>query len=359
MSSLHSVIKKKKKKVPSEGGSLASAPSYLAGVIEKLRKHPEYKGKCFEELRDKAIQLTDVNELQADFSHLTHEKFELFSEEMLDEADATLEHRQEIIEAQTRAVKRLCPIPVKLLLRELQDTVPRFITRFSRLFALKYGPLHAAIQVGDVLLEWDDSSLVIPDRCSLPDPVFQTDINRGTTAVQEIMELQPQIATAVGHMDYNQQIELLFDITASQEKMINKIKDVIVKYNKLYSYHVILRNCQAFVEDVMKEIGVQDVLKVTTGKLKEYFNFLTRNKSDSVPSVFKDHEELDKYVQDTDLSGLTQHDKEYLLCLYFHFHQQAMKVDKDPNEECRVKDCCMEKIEKELEGSNMLLENYK
>ena len=345
------VLKKKK-----EG---ASDPSYLTGVIEKLRKHPDHKDKSFEELRDKAIQLTDVNELQADFSHLTHGKFELFSEEMIDEAGVTLEHHQEKKEAQSRAAKRLCPIPVKLLLRELQDTVPRFITRFNRLFALKYGPLHAAIQVGDVLLEWNDSSLVIPVVCDLAEPVFQTNVNCATTAVQEAMELQPQIATAVGHMDYNQQIDLLFDITTSQEKMINKIKDVIVKYNKFYSYHLVSRNCQTFVKDVMKEIGVQDVLKITTGKLKEYFKFLTKNKSDSVPSEFKDHEELDKYVQDTDLSGLTQHDKEYLLCLYFHFHQQAMKVDKDPDEECRVKDCCMEKIEEELEGSNMLLEGYK
>ncbi len=49
--------------------------------------------------------------------------------------------------------------------------------RFSRVLKLAYGPLHAALVVGNVTLEWDDKSLVVP-RFGVSEPDLQMDIGR-------------------------------------------------------------------------------------------------------------------------------------------------------------------------------------
>lgn len=350
---------KKKRVVSGEETSARKEPGYLQGVVEKLRNHEDYKTKSDEELRQTARQLTDVNELRAEFSHLTDLLFEQYAEEIADEAELEPSHPKEQQQAQVRAVKRLRPPTVKLYLFELRRPVSRFLSRFSKLFSLKYGALHAAIQIEDIVLQWGTSSLVIPERYDPADPVFVTGVNHSTEAARVATNLQTQVCTTVGKMDYNAQIDLQFDLAVSIEEMIENIKKVIVKYNKFRYYNVIACNCQSFVDDVMKAIGVKNVPQNLTGKLKDYFTQLTMEKSKGIPSEFPTHESLDDYVKTQDITRLTQHDKEYLLCLYFQFHLEAMKTDKDAAEECKVFGCLMDDVELSLQTAPvLLLESY-
>ena len=41
---------------------------------------------------------------------------------------------------------------------------------------MQFGPLHAALQIGNVILEWNDSSLVIPHYTDPSDPLLKTDV---------------------------------------------------------------------------------------------------------------------------------------------------------------------------------------
>lgn len=359
MSGLKSVIKKKKKVVSeSTGASAMNEPTYIVDVVDKLRNRADYRDKSEEELKQKAKELTDINELKADFSHLTDGVFEQYAGEIADEASASLGHSKELEQAQFRATRRLEPPRIKLHLFELRRPISRFFSKFSKIFALKYGPLHAAVQVGDVMLEWGTSSLVIPERYDPGDTVFQTDLKNKSTAAKVAMDMQSRLADAVQKMDYNEQLDIQFEATKGVEEMIEKIKEVIVKYNRFRYYKVVVCNCQTFVNDILKEIGAKNVPGSLTGKLKDYFYCLTTKKSKGMPSDFSTHESLDEYVRSQDLKKLTQHDKEYLLCLYFQFHLQAMKTDKDPEEQCCVEGCCMSEIETNLEVSSMLLEEF-
>lgn len=359
MSGVFSKKVAKKRRSAASSFRASNDPGYLVDVVEKLRNHEDYKTKSHEELRQKAKELTDVDELRADFSHLTDLPFEQYAGEIAVEADVFLYHPREKQQAKNRAVKRLCPPSIKLYLFELKRPVTRFFSRFSKLFALQYGPLHAAIQVDDVVLQWGTSSLVIPDRYDPADPVFLTDVNSNTAAAQVATALQTCVSDSFGQIDYNEQIELQFDLAVNVEEMIDKIKAVIVNYNKYRYYNVILCNCQSFVDDVMKAIGVKNVPQNLTGKLKGYFKQLTTDKSKALLSDFPTHESLDEYVATQDLPCLTQHDKEYLLCLYFQFHLEAMKTDKDSEEECQVPGCLMARIELSLETiKTLLLESY-
>lgn len=352
--SFNSIAKKKQRRPGPSGPGAGTDSSSLPDVIEKLKKHPDHETKSPEELRQLAKKLVSTEELREYFSHLTSDTFEHYSGEIAEERAATLVTSMEVQQAEGRAVRRLRPLSVKLFLFELRTPTSRFLSRFSSLFAFKYGALHAAIQIGDVVLQWGTSSLVIPEIYEPGDPIFQTDFMKATTAAQVAVDMQPRVLRAVKNMDYSEQIDLQFDHAVVIEEMIERVKRVIVRYNAKYYYSVVLRNCQTFVDDVMKEIGVKNAPKKLTGKLKEYFKELTTKKSKGIPSDMPTHKALDDYVRELDLSTLTQHDKEYLLCLYFQFHLEAMKTDKDPGEACRVAGCCMERIEAQLE--EMMLE---
>ena len=347
-------VVKKKKNVVSRSSGAARDPGYIVDVVAKLRKLEDYKTKTDEELRQTARELTDKNELRAYFSHLTTGAFEQYSDEIADEADLSIRHSFELELAQSRAIRRLEIPSVKLFLFELKSPISRFLSRFSRVFALKYGPLHAAIQVGDVMLQWGTDSLVIPDKDDPADQIFRTDIKHTTCIAQVAEKIKPQVAQAVKDSDNKKQIDLQFDLTVGVEDMLDKIKKVIVQYNRYHYYNVVLCNCQTFVNDVMEAIGAKNIPKTLTGKLKEYFEKLTTEKSKLIPPNISTHEDLDEFVKGFDLSSATQHDKEYLLCLYFQFHLEAMKTDKDPTEECQVKGCQMPEIELQLQ--EMLLE---
>lgn len=351
--SLNSVVVKKKRRAARPSGPATGMdPTYLSQVVAKLKKLPEYSTKNPEELRQEAKRLTSTEELRECFSHLTTDVFEQYAGEIAEEREEVLMHSEEVKLAQERAMQRLRPLSVKLFLFELRTPTSRFFSKFSQLFAFKYGALHAAIQIGDVVLQWSTSSLVIPERYDPGDPVFQTDFKNATEAAKVTVDLRSRAQQAVKNMDYTEQIDLQFDLTAGIEEMIEKVKKVIVKYNSRYYYNVLHRNCQTFVDDVMKEIGVKNAPKKLTGKLQEYFKQLTAKKSIKPPDL-PTHEALDDYVRGLDFSKLTQHDKEYLLCLYFQFHLEAMKVDKDLYEECRVEGCGMDIVEMALEAEKV------
>lgn len=349
-----SVVKKKKKVAVGRSGT-GRDPTYLDDVVDKLKKLEGYKSKTDEELRRTARQLTDVNELQADFSHLTSGAFEQYAGEIADESSIAIGHSVELKRAQNRALRRLDVPTVRLYLFELRTPVSRFLSKFSSMFVFRYGPLHAAIQVGDVMLQWGTDSLVIPERYDPADQLFQTDVKERTCVAQVAAEVRPQAKQAVRDCDNKRQIDLQFDLTIGIEDMLDKIKKVVVDYNRYRYYNVVMRNCQTFVNDVMEAIGVKNIPQNLTGKLKEYFKKLTEHKSEYIPSDIPTHEELDEFVKTSvDLSTASKHDREYLLCLYFQFHLAAMKTDKDPNEKCQVKGCRMATIEDSLQ--DMLLE---
>ena len=356
--SYFSVKDNKKKRTYGGGKSSYGAPTYMKDVLEKLRNHEDYKSHSEEDLLQKAKELTDVGELQSEFSHLTSLPFERYAEEIAEESEVSLVHSKEVLQAKSRAVSRLRPPSIVLYLFELKRPTSRFFSRFSRLLALKYGPLHAAIQIEDVVIQWSTTSLVIPERYNPADPVFRTDLKNKTTVSSFAKDLCPKVVDALERKDFNQQIDLQFDLAVNVEELIDKVKKVIVKYNKYRYYSVMYCNCQTFVEDVMKEIGIKNAPHSLSGRLNDYFKKLTAAKLKGTPE-FPTHESLDMYIEEQDLGAMQQHDKEYFLCLYFQFHLEAMKAGQDPSEiECRVHGCLMESLERSLTDIKMFLESY-
>ncbi len=337
-------------------------PTNLLDVIRKIQNHPEFKDWTDDAAKERAKELTDPVELHVVFSHLIDDRFADQVSQIGLEATET-DHGKEFVSskevkaAKGRAVMQFeiaTKMPIKLHLTELsrENLLPKpFMDRFTRALSMAYGPLHAALVIGDVTLEWNDTSLVVPKR-GVTEPDLQMDISENTAAMKSITRKEVDMKAAVDSLNYKKQMELVYYTTVSQAKMIRDLIEVISKYNRLYTYQVFRRNCQTFVVDAMRAMGITELPKMT-GKLKEYFNELRKGRK-HVPDEFQTHEELDQYVKDSQSTGefanLTQHDKEYLLCLYFKFHLEDLGDEGDEDELCRFPNCMKDKVGAAIDG---------
>jgi hypothetical protein len=158
------------------------------------------------------------------------------------------------------------------------------------IFQKTYGPVHTCIQIGPYVLHWNHSSLV------------KIDVFKSTNSL----------------------LALEIDLTTkkSNESIIYEIIRFVADYNMNKKYDIISCNCQKFVDDVLKVIGIDDLktyfmkkeLSQNFKKFEEYKNRI-KNENDrkifdnlkvsylfdtmikSSLRLFNKHNELDKFVK--------------------------------------------------------------
>lgn len=274
--------------------------------------------------------------------------------ETAEELEASLTHAWEKAMLQKRSLRRFEAVvnfPVKLILSDLQRALPPFASSFAKMIQLEFGALHAALVVDDVVVEWNDTSLILPSTDE-QEWVFQTRLHGDYNKVAEAMK--PEMRDSARKMDLQKQIEQVFEATKEKQMAINQLIQVIIHYNENYEYNVLNRNCQHFVLDAMKALGVNEIPQFT-GVFQDYFTELKRGKSKNVLEKFDTHTALDEHVNSIIKPGLSQHDLEYLLCQYFMFHVSSRKRSprgQDADWKCEEETCRMSEIEHMLERDN-------
>jgi hypothetical protein len=172
---------------------------------------------------------------------------------------------------------------VKLVIVEVpkQKTLRRILSPIMSTFDLtpKFGLFHTALIIGRWYLEWNDSSLVIPRRCFSNAAVFAADISKTFRGIE-----------------LNDALE--------------KMAEFICEWNTSYEYSSTSRNCQTFVDELCRKLGIDLSF---TGSLANYINQcrttgngdlkfpLTEElkrvlKTDADYAKFNTHIELDKFV---------------------------------------------------------------
>ena len=244
--------------------------------------------------------------------------------------------------------EKVVNFPVKLILTDLQNALPTLVSSFTKMIQLEFGPLHAALIIDDVIIEWNDTSLIIPS-VKQKEWVFQVRLQGSYEKFAR--SIKQEMKDSAHRMDLNRQIEQVFEVTKEKQQAINQLIEVIVHYNRHYEYNVLTRNCQHFVIDAMKALGINEIPQLT-GVFQKYFKELIRGKSTNIQEKFETHAALDEHVNSIIKPGLSQHDLEYLLCQYFMFHVSSRKMSpraQDPNWKCEEETCRMSEIECMLE----------
>ena len=321
--------------------------------------------------KEVAQHLISKEDMSDYFSGLVEHSAAAAVEENLSEGQCDFATSYEETMAQERGENRftkLCDLPLKLILTPLCVRGP-VVSRFASLLEMQFGPLHAALQVGDVILEWNDTSLVVPHFAEHDDQLMKTDVRHLTDWVTFTSGEVPRVREAIRTLDYQKQIELIYRVSAEKQRLIDNLVDVIVTYNRQCYYDLIRRNCQHFVTDALRALGVNKPIEFTGG-LGEYYQALKRGRSSALHAKFAGHSHLDRYVREKEENGemraLTKDDLEYLLAMYFRYHlEQKTELQRDNQEaelsgwSCNIKGCYMAKLEKQIDFESLRIHNFK
>ena len=255
-------------------------------------------------------------------------------------------------------VSSACALPIKLILTPLHRG-GRAVKKFASLLEMQFGPLHASLRVGQVILEWNDSNLVTPYHCDHAERLVQVSLESYSKWTESVRQQHSDFKRTTEELDFSGEVEQIFVIASKKKEMIDKLIEVVVKYNRYYFYNLIDRNCQHFVMDCLDALEVK-FPKELNGGLRDYFNKLVKGRSPSIPKMFKTHAHLDDYVKEQSLETMSQHDLEYLLALYFRFHlesKEKIKNDRKQYEEwvCPERFCHMDEVEMHVDQSTLLI----
>ncbi len=294
--------------------------------------------ESFKEMDDEALTAEVDNHVNPEaigytFSHLYDPEEVL--DDALEEAEAysdglqTHEEEQLAKAAADRRHSHAAHLPVYLYFSKLQRLEEKGVAvraagaLFGR-YGCKYGPLHAALMVGDVILEWNSSSLVVPQRRGAFKPVFRVGLQQHHNYWLDVVtkrRSEMSAHTSDGVVHYGEQIGCLIDIHTERKKLVDELIRMVVKYNKFYHYHLFARNCQHFVNDAMKALGIT-ANPTFTGEMREYYERLRKSLSKGTPSEFETHVDLDRYVIEN-LTTLSHEQLQFMYCQYLNFHTMA------------------------------------
>lgn len=200
--------------------------------------------------------------------------------------------------------------------------VPAVVRMGAKYLQVKYGTLHSVLEIGDsankdtsLLIEWDDGHLVI-------------------------LRNKEQSS----YFDFSHVLKLGDGEDGSgmdKEERIDKICQTITNYNTKHDYHLLTRNSQTFVEDVMSAAGA----KTDIGEeMQLYLHWLIKGRRSI---QFDSHKDLDLYVNDarSKRREMTTDQLEFLVNQYQYFHGRE-----GAGHRCRVEGCQHRNVERLLRG---------
>ena len=323
-------------------------------VLAKVRKHPDYKGLDDNQIQEQAENLTNPEYFRNLFSEFNERHVEGVLYNIRSEADSGVDGH-EAGAAATRAVVQMAEmgnINIKLQLRELKVWNQGVANKFASLIGSEYGPTHAVLLIGNkengyVMLEWDGTNLIDPQYYHLQscdDVLFEANVATQISTMDR--RLHEEVRIAGRQLDYERQIDLVFDAAVERSKVFDDLFELVIRYNKYYYYNMFTRNCQHFVADAMKVLKIEKP-HTFTGRLKTYFDKIKKG----VTAVeFQSHSQLDAHVQ-TRISEATQQELEYYMCMYLRFHAigRSQSSERDSTKwKCEETECQFDNVQLSL-----------
>ena len=247
-------------------------------------------------------------------------------------------------------------VDVKLLWEELdQNAAVQFTARIVCPLLKKnkfvYGPFHVALLVDDVVIEWTDTSLVVPYRKRSPQPILAANIG-------EPPELcTPLEASLRNPAQFQSFITTAKEIAIHAENklhLIDQLCGMIAHYNKKYLYAIFTNNCQHFAKDVLTCLGMNEDAEIFHGKSKVLAETVMAGfahsrifKTATATSELNSHEELNRYVTEEG-EGMSRDDLEFCQLHYLLFHAWSKKFPENDAWRCNEEECKLGLVEDRL-----------
>lgn len=330
-------------------------------LVKKVRQVGEKLDKAFgndskmgeNERKDLAEKLVDKDKTKQEFfSHLlkvtenarkvVNEEKEAFSQGFPNQIT-----RQDSEARMAEPLQQVGHLEVKLVLHELRDS--QLIREVAELIhkhvsSFRFGPFHASVLIGDVVLEWRPNSLVIPRRMKRAihkdegRPVLFTNIHE-TQLDGQLPTVPLQYETGVDDEVVASRFETIKDITREKDQLIDELADLCVRYNTKMHYGMFTNNCQQFVLDVLTVLGITNPESVFRGKLKQHANLVMARYNRKATVEFNSHQELDQHVREQKADNMTRDDLEFAYCHYLLFHAWGRSFPHEEAWRCKPSEC--------------------
>lgn len=232
-----------------------------------------------------------------------------------------------------------------LLSRKIAECFHKFVPECT------YGPYHAALKIGDLILEWDNDSLIIPyhghpDEFTAPEEdaaesgrrlMLRATIHKGDEK-REVINIPTRggaEATAFGFQQYGSQ---LMEITEEKENLLDALAEVIVRYNTKFEYGTFSCNCQYFVAETLTALGITDQAERFREVTKNVFAAFLEKRKDKPKFEFNNHTELDEYVSEN-IEKMDRVELDFCHCHYLLFHAWSKQSPKKSAWRCDPSHC--------------------
>ncbi len=331
--------------------------------LKKVKNHPMFANHDLQSQISLAEEYTNTAKIKEKFSHLLD--IDVAEESIREREQCKFNHSDEVnrnrdaMKLDTAIALRL---PIKLFLSKLNRPTPAIVRSLTSWLKFTYGPLHAGLIVGDISIEWDDSSLVVPmpaspdtprDFIGHCDPEGQWNQKIGA-AVRDMSLANRE------NMDTPIKLDILHRNIKEKEILIDNLTNVIVKYNRSKKYNVLFCNCQHFVKEALNALGIHRHPTFDDNtKLNEYLEGLKRGKSATL--TFDSHLKLDQHVIENG-GSLDIAEKEYLICMYFQFHLTELRELSLLDQEgwkCPIETCQCDQLESNISEESLYFYRFR
>lgn len=307
---------------------------YRERVLYKLQQHPDRDLVNDEDIIDK---LTEREKFRENFCTNI---IEGVSETLVVETSTDFQKADKTDqEARDRASKRMnvfCNFPVRLLLYASKK---------------RSSSLKAALQVGSYYFEWNKTSLIIPKRVeelTSTKPVLKVSVPQSGVWSSYVKGLQSQIEEALQRLEYDNLIQLQYQLVHKKDELLCALIDVIVKYNRCNAYNSLIKSNTNFIRDAQLALGIAQPNKDTTSVQEHLKKVKLAWKKQIAEKVkIETHRELDEYVQDSiRTDNINQEALNYFIGQYFTFHISGWgKEEPIIPWSCGTLNCMLPKVE--------------
>jgi len=324
---------------------LARCSGYSDRIKKKLCRLPMFTELNQDEIEQTSDVLGEVEPFrQRYFSNLIEvTSMKIIGEVEREQSRAGGASRKDFGKHSHMRFEQLLDVKMQLLLRA--SSQQRSWLRF-----LSSTPLHCALQVGDFVFEWNESSLIIPvDVSSAHDePVLFSPIQERSEWFAKVQSDKRKIHESIVKNDYEMQIGLHFKWTEEKERVILSFIKKVIHYNRHNTYHGRTCNSQRFVNEAMGALGIKTPPKLSS-TIKEHVNELSKKIARQDLKGISSHDDLDVTVN-SNLSSLSKLDVEYLMAHYllFHMDDYERRKQSDKKWECPFVNCKLSDLEGKL-----------
>ena len=330
-------------------------------VITKLKKlYPE---KNEDEVIELAKVLADPEEIEKKYFHHIVKKLKDRRTDAKEDATLAKEEwfgnkreRDYAKERLAASMKYAKNIEVKLLWLELEQnmlikTLANNICPLLRGAAFAYGPFHVALQVDDVRIEWDDSSVIIPHQTNPQSIIF-------AAKVGEPQELPRSLEDSLSNTGI---ASIANEVSCTAENkllLIQQLCVVIASFNTKKEYALFSSNCQHFAMEVLRYLQVdkEEIPQIFEERSKALAAIVIACSKNPKLVEFNSHRELHRYVIENS-ETLSTESLEFCRLHYLLFHAMGAKCPNKDAWRCKQDECRLSLIEDRLRtcvGGNQL-----